>query len=86
MAHAHAQVNSVFQKAVPASTFASNSFANEFFRAKRCFRIDGEGCAQPGDEYYEVGCSGHAVSCRCFHRLDRGGRLKYHRRLARDRG
>ncbi|KAG2443479.1 hypothetical protein HXX76_001832 [Chlamydomonas incerta] len=58
------QANSVFQKPVPASTFASNSFANEFFRAKRCFRYDGEGCAQPGDEYYEVTHNGLDVMVR----------------------
>ncbi|KAG2443203.1 hypothetical protein HYH02_009280 [Chlamydomonas schloesseri] len=58
------QANSVFQRPVPASAFASNSFANEFFRAKRCFRLDQEGCAEPGDEYYEVTHNGLDVMVR----------------------
>ncbi|GFR49215.1 hypothetical protein Agub_g11131, partial [Astrephomene gubernaculifera] len=46
--------NSVFDRPVPASTFASTAFANAFFRTKRCFQYDQSGCLQPGDTYYEV--------------------------------
>ncbi|KAG2450421.1 hypothetical protein HYH02_004923 [Chlamydomonas schloesseri] len=58
------QVNTVFNKPVPASTFASASFASEFFRDKRCFRYEQETCFQPGDQYYEVTHNGLDVMCR----------------------
>ncbi|GLI70439.1 hypothetical protein VaNZ11_015349 [Volvox africanus] len=48
------QANSVFTHAVPPSTFASASFADAFFRTKRCFRYNQSLCAQPGSPYYEV--------------------------------
>ncbi|KAG2441028.1 hypothetical protein HXX76_003881 [Chlamydomonas incerta] len=58
------QVDAVFNKPVPASTFASASFASEFFRAKRCFRYEQDTCFQPGDQYYEVTHNGLDVMCR----------------------
>ncbi|PNW74156.1 hypothetical protein CHLRE_13g587550v5 [Chlamydomonas reinhardtii] len=58
------QINSVFNHPVPASTFASASFANEFFRAKRCFRNDQSACFQEGSEYYEVTHNGLDVMVR----------------------
>ena len=60
----HQQINSVFNHPVPASTFASASFANEFFRAKRCFRNDQSACFQEGSEYYEVTHNGLDVMVR----------------------
>ncbi|GFR46145.1 hypothetical protein Agub_g7671, partial [Astrephomene gubernaculifera] len=47
-------VNGSFRHEVPAGTFASSSFAQTFFRAKGCLRLDPRGCLQPGDPYYEV--------------------------------
>ncbi|KAG2443224.1 hypothetical protein HYH02_009297 [Chlamydomonas schloesseri] len=58
------QQNSVFNHPVPASTFASASFANEFFRAKRCFRYDQSACFKEGHQYYEVTHNGLDVMVR----------------------
>ncbi|KAG2497227.1 hypothetical protein HYH03_004816 [Edaphochlamys debaryana] len=58
------QANSVFNHPVPASTFASASFATEFFRAKRCFRYDQNACFEPGHVYYEVTRNGLDVMVR----------------------
>eukprot|EP00198_Chlamydomonas_reinhardtii_P011685 XP_001701022.1 predicted protein [Chlamydomonas reinhardtii] len=57
-------VNAIFNKPVPASTFASASFASEFFREKRCFRYEQDTCFKPGDQYYEVTHNGLDVMCR----------------------
>ncbi|GIL75466.1 hypothetical protein Vretifemale_5250, partial [Volvox reticuliferus] len=58
------QLDSVFKHSVPASTFASTSFAYEFFRNKRCFRYDQEECLHTGDEYFEVTHNGLDVMVR----------------------
>ncbi|KAG2497251.1 hypothetical protein HYH03_004835 [Edaphochlamys debaryana] len=58
------QANSVFDHPVPASTFASASFATEFFRAKRCFRYEQESCFPEGHVYYEVSRNGLDVMVR----------------------
>ncbi|KAG2443454.1 hypothetical protein HXX76_001811 [Chlamydomonas incerta] len=58
------QMNSVFNHPVPASTFASASFANEFFRAKRCFRYEQSSCFQVGHQFYEVTHNGLDVMVR----------------------
>ncbi|GLC73343.1 hypothetical protein PLESTF_001365300 [Pleodorina starrii] len=58
------QLDSVFQHAVPPSTFASTAFANEFFRYKKCFQYDKAECLKPGDEYYEVTHNGLDVMVR----------------------
>ncbi|GLI61938.1 hypothetical protein VaNZ11_004468 [Volvox africanus] len=58
------QMDSVFKHSVPASTFASTSFASEFFRSKRCFQYDQGGCLRPDDEYYEVTHNGLDVMVR----------------------
>ncbi|KAG2446966.1 hypothetical protein HYH02_008120 [Chlamydomonas schloesseri] len=48
------QTDSVFQHPVPASTFASKSFADQFFRTQRCFRYNQTLCAKPTSPWYEV--------------------------------
>ncbi|GIL48962.1 hypothetical protein Vafri_5459 [Volvox africanus] len=48
------QAGKVFQKPVPASTFESSSFSNNFFRQERCFRWDQSQCYTPDNPYYEV--------------------------------
>ncbi|KAG2443480.1 hypothetical protein HXX76_001833 [Chlamydomonas incerta] len=58
------QVDAVFDHPVPASTFASASFATEFFRAKRCFRYDLNACFKEGHQYYEVTHNGLDVMVR----------------------
>ncbi|GIL60940.1 hypothetical protein Vafri_15743 [Volvox africanus] len=51
---ASTQEGSVFQQAVPASTFESSSFAENFFRQERCFRWDQSQCYTPDNPYYEM--------------------------------
>ncbi|GLI66740.1 hypothetical protein VaNZ11_010687 [Volvox africanus] len=51
---ASTQEGSVFQKPVPASTFESSSFAENFFRQERCFRWDQSQCYTPDSPYYEM--------------------------------
>ncbi|KXZ46877.1 hypothetical protein GPECTOR_40g611 [Gonium pectorale] len=58
------QANSQFQHAVPPSTFASASFAEAFFKTKRCFRFNQTLCAKPGSPYYEVTHNGLDVMVR----------------------
>nr|ACF39778.1 PAS domain sensory protein FXL1 [Chlamydomonas reinhardtii] len=58
------QVDAIFNHPVPASTFASASFATGFFRAKRCFRYDQSACFQEGHQYYEVTHNGLDVMVR----------------------
>ncbi|KAG2443202.1 hypothetical protein HYH02_009279 [Chlamydomonas schloesseri] len=58
------QVNAIFNHPVPASTFASASFATEFFRAKRCFRYEQSACFKEGHQYYEVTHNGLDVMVR----------------------
>ncbi|GLC57759.1 hypothetical protein PLESTB_001261700 [Pleodorina starrii] len=58
------QVGSVFQKPVPASTFESSSFSNNFFRQERCFRWDQSKCYTPDSPYYEVTHHGLDVMLR----------------------
>ncbi|EFJ45816.1 hypothetical protein VOLCADRAFT_93924 [Volvox carteri f. nagariensis] len=48
------QAGSVFQKAVPASTFESSSFAGNFFTEERCFRWDQSKCYTPDSPYYQL--------------------------------
>ncbi|KAG2432252.1 hypothetical protein HXX76_009170 [Chlamydomonas incerta] len=48
------QTNDMFQHPVPASTFASKSFADQFFRTQRCFRYNQTLCAKPTSPWYEV--------------------------------
>ncbi|EFJ45814.1 hypothetical protein VOLCADRAFT_93917 [Volvox carteri f. nagariensis] len=58
------QAGSVFQKAVPASTFESSSFAGNFFTEERCFRWDQSKCYTPDSPYYEVTHHGLDVMLR----------------------
>ncbi|GIL69029.1 hypothetical protein Vretifemale_13, partial [Volvox reticuliferus] len=58
------QAGKVFQKPVPASTFESSSFSNNFFRQERCFRWDQSKCYTPDSPYYEVTHHGLDVMLR----------------------
>ncbi|GLI62827.1 hypothetical protein VaNZ11_005578, partial [Volvox africanus] len=58
------QAGKVFQKPVPASTFESSSFSNNFFRQERCFRWDQSQCYTPDSPYYEVTHHGLDVMLR----------------------
>lgn len=47
-----------FEAVAPASTFASEEFADLFFKTKQCLRADPSGCFPEGSEYYDITHSG----------------------------
>ncbi|KAG2482503.1 hypothetical protein HYH03_018578 [Edaphochlamys debaryana] len=47
-------LDSTFQQQVPAGTFQSPEFAQNFFKLKECMRYEKQLCLQPGHEYYEA--------------------------------
>ncbi|KAG2482499.1 hypothetical protein HYH03_018574 [Edaphochlamys debaryana] len=57
-------LDSTFQQEVPAGTFQSSEFAQNFFRLKACMRYEKELCLQPGHEYYEATHNGLDVMVR----------------------
>ncbi|GFR42355.1 hypothetical protein Agub_g3050, partial [Astrephomene gubernaculifera] len=58
------QSNNSFHEEVPASTFQSAAFAQEFFKQKACFRWDPSLCFAQGHKYYAVTHNGLDVMVR----------------------